>query len=293
MSCEGNSPVTETSVESRSEPSRLAVKPQQCTCDPQCHSANRNFEDAEPAMTTAYQAAPIVEAVVEIIFCTPISDSRVQQIAHKIGRFYPNRLNQKTRGVEVNVAAGIANFLDSSDVVALSSADETEGVVITASSVVCRQLAPYCGWDAFFSRLKRDLGAAEKILSARPIRRIGMRFINRIDLLASEKRAFPNDYVTISLGLPPHFQCADVASIACQADYGARPLRVVLNAGFADSPIPAAKAIILDIDVIEETTLPSDYMGVYELLTIMRGVKNEIFEASITPYARERFKNEK
>jgi uncharacterized protein (TIGR04255 family) len=241
-------------------------------------------------MTHSYEAPPILNAIIEVKFSGTLPDRKVSQIADKLAKKYANKVAMRARELEVNVAAGIANFVDAGGLMRLSSSDATEIVTVMGSSIIWEQLAPYPGWEIFFGRFIRDWKASEKFLSSLKIIRVGTRFINRIDLLPGEVRAYPNDYLTVSLKLPPAFENLVLATFSAQSDYGTRPFRVILNSAFVDSPMPHLTSMLFDIDVVEERQPPDGFDELSTLLTDMRQVKDEVFESSITPYARQRFR---
>src|SRR6202007_3259742 len=67
----------------------------------------------------------------------------------------------------------------------LSTEDQTQIVLAWPAQFVFSQLAPYPGWDVFFERFRRDWGLWKRTLGYRKITRIGVRYINRIDIPAA------------------------------------------------------------------------------------------------------------
>ena len=58
----------------------------------------------------------------------------------------------------------------------------------------------------------------------------------------------------------------------------------------SDKQDPVNTAIILDIDVYEEVSLGPEDPKIYEILSILRKTKNEIFFSSITDKAKGFFR---
>jgi uncharacterized protein (TIGR04255 family) len=242
------------------------------------------------SITKTYGAPPIVEAVVEVRFSSPVARKKMDQATKRLTHFYAVRTDMKNRTVQFNVAAKVADFTDVGDIFKVSSAQESESATIGENSITFSQLAPYPGWDVFSARIYRDIESVKKILPFGSINRVGMRYINRIDLAAGLKQGFPSDFIQIKLGLPKAYGKNIVhAAIGCQFDIGDDPLRVILNTGFADSPIPGLKSMVLDLDIIAENRPPADVKGLFAILSEMRDLKNELFESSITETARKRF----
>ena len=65
---------------------------------------------------------------------------------------------------------------------------------------------------------------------------------------------------------------------------------LTLNTSSAPSPLLGHAAIIVDIDIAREGDAPQNDEEIYALLNEIRVKKNDIFEACITPRARELFK---
>jgi uncharacterized protein (TIGR04255 family) len=65
---------------------------------------------------------------------------------------------------------------------------------------------------------------------------------------------------------------------------------LTLNSSSAPSPLLGHAAFIVDEDIAKEGDPPQNDDAIYALLNQIRVKKNEIFEACITPRARELFK---
>jgi uncharacterized protein (TIGR04255 family) len=240
-------------------------------------------------MDRVHQAAPIIAAVVEFRFDDDLPNPLIQRIAAKVAKGYAERTNLRTSQIEVNPALQVANFLPPIDMVKLSSKDQTEVFSVGAQACSIEQLSPYPGWSLFFARLARDWNLIDKLLRKRKITRIGVRYINRIDLPLSVGRDYPGEYLNISIGIPQQLANSTHVALNYQAEYGPRPFKIILNTGFADSPIPKMHSIVLDIDVISEKNVPQSTEEIFAMLGEIRQIKNEIFEESITEYARRKF----
>lgn len=240
-------------------------------------------------MGRPYPTAPIVNSVIEVKFVGVLPNQLIERVAQKLRRNYANRTDAITREVVINPTAESASFGEPHVVVDFSSSDETERLRIQTQSLIFEQLAPYPGWDQFCGRFARDWSLIDKLVRREPIERIGVRFINRLDVPDDEETRLPNRFVTVAVAPPSQFQGATNVGVNYQADYGPRPLRLILNVGFCDSPILHKRGILLDIDVIAERSPPQATDEIFALLNEIRDLKNEIFEEAVTDVARNTF----
>ncbi|MBI5910036.1 MAG: TIGR04255 family protein [Betaproteobacteria bacterium] len=241
----------------------------------------------------SYKHPPITEAVIEISFAMPMDSSEVDKVSNKFRSHYPQ--NQKVQNVKVAVRlpAGQketpkAKFNREAGH-RRSSSDMTELLVLWRSAFVVSQLAPYPGWDAFFQRFVRDWKVWKRVMGFQPIGRLGVRYINRIDLPLSghvvEHETFLNVYPKLPDILGP------VGAYAVQAvlpieDIGCR---LTLNSAVVPAPILGHASFVIDQDIAKEVDLPQSDEAIYELLNEIRVRKNNVFEACISDRARELF----
>jgi uncharacterized protein (TIGR04255 family) len=236
-----------------------------------------------------YLAAPIVEAVVELRFSTSIDLRRLRSLSRKLKTFYPSAIEQKTRGVSVDFAVQRASFTDEEDIVRRSTSDETEIAVLKTKSLVFSRLAPYTEWSDFRGRIERDLTLIFAQKPTRTVERVGMRYINRIDLPAVDGISPYEDYLNLYVKIPEIID--GVGSYALTFDTKRDDVGIRVQSGRTDAPVPGTFAILLDIDVFKTKETPSDLDGIMFLLDKLRDEKNILFESFVTDEARRLFNN--
>jgi uncharacterized protein (TIGR04255 family) len=172
--------------------------------------------------------------------------------------------------------------------VRLSTKDELHVLLLNKNSVATSQLAPYPGWETFSQRVMRDLELFFDAFGNRELTRIGMRYINRIDVLL--ERADVSDYLNV-WPLIPEIGTTIGHSYALQStrELVGKNMAVTLQSATVDSPVPKAISFALDIDLFRTVDVPRRPEMIMHVLTSMRDAKNMIFEASITDKARELF----
>jgi uncharacterized protein (TIGR04255 family) len=162
-----------------------------------------------------------------------------------------------------------------------------EIAVLMPDSLTVSQLAPYSGWDTFFDRFKRDFTAVKRSNTNRSISRVGLRYINRVDIPATgnvvEHEKFVDMYPHVPDTLGP------MVGFSMQAQFAIDSIGALTNVN--SMPVPPVKlrhaSFLMDIDVYKtiSTTMTDD--ALYALLEKMRIEKNRIFEACVTQRARE------
>ncbi len=84
----------------------------------------------------------------------------------------------------------------------LSNIDRTEVFLVRPASVIVLRLSPYTGWEDLFARAQRDWGIARGAARPGALSRLGVRYINRIDVPFSDPEA-PVDIDKYLVFAPP------------------------------------------------------------------------------------------
>jgi uncharacterized protein (TIGR04255 family) len=131
-----------------------------------------------------YKRPPITEAVIEIRFTAAIDGKEVEKISLDLVAAYPHSEQIQTFGLEMQFGPQRpeAQVRPARIGVKRTTLDADQTVLLWPESFVFSQLAPYPGWDEFFSRFVRDWRVCKKIAGYKKIARVGVRFINRIDV---------------------------------------------------------------------------------------------------------------
>ena len=242
----------------------------------------------------SYIHAPITEAVIAINFAAPMDAAGIEKVNDKFSSHYPQHQRVENLKVEVQLSAGQTDTpttaIDRESGHRRSSSDMTQLLVLWRSAFVVSQLAPYPGWGEFFQRFARDWKVWKRVMGFQTISRLGVRYINRIDVPLSgdvvEHESFLNVYPKLPDVLGP------VGAYAVQAvlpieDIGCK---LTLNSAVVPAPILGHASFVIDQDIAREIDLPQSDKGIYELLKEIRVRKNKVFEACISNRARELFK---
>lgn len=243
-----------------------------------------------------YSRPPITEAVIEIRFKGQIDEKLLAKANKAFARFYPDSSIIPNVMLKINpVPSGSSGFVDTAVVnhYRRATGHEHEIMVLTPQSVIISQTPPYPGWSAFCQRLERDWSLWKKTAGIHQIARLGLRYLNRIDIPVPLDGVTQEDkYLNFFLNSPKE--------LGLFYGYGAQAVlltnsslsgTITINSGLVSPPpVPYHTSIMLDIDVGKDiNSLPKDE-EIVELLSSMRLEKNRVFETLITDKARDMFK---
>jgi uncharacterized protein (TIGR04255 family) len=245
------------------------------------------------AISSPYECAPIAEAVIGINFVTPLSQEDIDKVNNKFSSRYPQLQHLKNVSVAVQVPgdkkAKTRTKLNEEDGYRRSTSDQTELLVLWHSSLTVSQLAPYPGWDIFYDRFVRDWKIWKRVLGFREIERIGVRYINRIDIPFSDNTLRIEDYLNVYPEVPDiidEMEGYAVQTLSSIKDIGCK---VTMNSAAVPSPILDHRSFVIDQDIVKKDNPPQKDSDIYELLNKIRIKKNAIFEACINDRVREFF----
>ena len=203
----------------------------------------------------AYQRPPITEAVIDIQFATPVSNPDLETLRTLLVETYPRvetRLNWN-----IAIGPGTVQVGHVPAGLKMSSADSVDIVVLYPSGITNSRLAPYNGWSNFRDRASRVFSQCMGKVGYRPVKRIGVRYINRLDIPSDIIRI--DEWLRLAITLPPSIP-SDLTTYGLHV---ALPLssnvRLNLHISTVDSPVLQHGSLLLDIDVYVDYAVPSQY----------------------------------
>lgn len=242
-----------------------------------------------------YKHPPIVEAVIGVVFDSNVETETVDKIQKKLKKYYSNI--QTIRQLKVPISPPLTaeqsrGVIDEEIGRRRSTSDQTEIVIVQKNSITISQLAPYTGWDTFFKRFKRDWSIIKRSLGFRPIKQIGVRYINRIDIPFEGVGVRIADYLKALPNIPDQFGTLSGYSVSAEVQMPDSHCILRLNSGAVPSPLPNCVSVVLDLDLIRNQEVPQSDEEIFATLESMRARKNAFFEATLTEKTRELFNNE-
>jgi uncharacterized protein (TIGR04255 family) len=256
--------------------------------------ATRKLEIDLDEKFTHLPHAPIVEAVIDVqaLAQVPWEQEAVGNLIAPQLRGYPKIVSRDKIQEEFTLGQ-----TDSKRVVRdlgwyglqFQSADEKNAGRFTREGFFFGRLSPYQTWETFFGEAMALWKIYTQTAKPLDIGRIGLRFINRIEMQPGEVNC--EDYILMH---PHHIEGLDLPFVGfLNRDTLAVPGHpLAVNITRALQPAISAEAghaLILDIDVFTTASIETDDEQLALLLRQMRWLKNKIFFGNITDKARRRF----
>lgn len=241
-------------------------------------------------MAHEYARPPITEAVVEFRLFAPLENDLIRKIGQAFDAHYPR--SEEIQEIEVQLGpAGALTRRSGFIGVKRTNFDANEIVTIKPESLNIAQLAPYPRWDVFIERVKRDWKIWRGKTDYRDLSRIGVRFINRIDIPRHEggEEFVPKDYLVAAPAIPQAFASVKGYQMNVLVRSDELNSDITLNTGTVESPLLKHNSLLLDIDIGRVDELPKREDGIFSFLDAVRDEKNRLFEACLTDRARELF----
>lgn len=242
-------------------------------------------------MARKYADPPIVEAVCELRLTRDTDwDLTVPGLVYeKVRGDYPNReqriahelaLNQRPERVEEHARTSERMlFLDE---------DRKSFIQVGAHLLAVNCLRPYPTWGAFRSRIEKAFAALAETVRVRGLQRIGVRYINRIEIPgeAADLAAYFQFRPFLGPELPRNLASFMVGCLISFSD-GRDSCRIQLTNGVAEKP--GHVAYVLDIDYFLAQPLAVAPDETLEWIDTAHDAIEKLFEGCITDRLRALF----
>lgn len=239
-----------------------------------------------------YPRAPITEAVIEIKFSEPVAKEAVDKVQARLRDTYLLIDPWHARTLQVDVGALSASVANQADGYRLNSLDRVDVCLVTTRNFTVSRLAPYTDWEDLFNRAMRNWEEWKRVVGYRKIQRIGVRYINRIDIPTEPgARIELDDYIKCYPEVPELPGFPPIANYAMQLTMpgGVDGCNLIINSSPVSSPLLNHVSLVLDIDISREGEVPQNDDELWNLIARIRGHKNAVFEACVTDRARALF----
>ncbi len=241
-----------------------------------------------------YPTPPILEAVIGITFAQTLDGKALAKADERIGKHYPAHedVHQTNFNVSLNIGEDRKMIAAPTEGTTVHGHKRTnpnldELTILMPNSITVSQLAPYPGWDTFMARFKRDFHGYMGRQKTRQLSRVGVRYINRIDIPVSGEIIEHEQYLNFHPRVPDTL--GPIVGYGMQVSFDIEKIdgQVTLRTTPVASPTLGHASFMLDIDVYTTSNLPMNEAALYELLGHMRVAKNRVFEECITQRARQ------
>jgi uncharacterized protein (TIGR04255 family) len=242
--------------------------------------------------------APIVEAVVDLRARPEVSWEEPAITGQLKARLpdYPTVVSQREFQQQVKIHPNSAPESVTHDLgwkgLRLDTADKRHVAQFNRDGFVFSRLQPYEDWEQLVTEARRLWETYLEVARPSQIQRIAVRFINRIELPAQERRfeKYIKPYPKAPVGLPLPFAgfFSQDTLVVPGHPYVVNVVRTLQQPVAQDE---SGFAVILDIDVqTVDAPMPLQKDKIDKRLTEMRWIKDKVFFGSITKFAVESFK---
>ncbi len=230
-----------------------------------------------------YRNPPIVEAALEFVFDSDLSEDAFQQMKSALGALYTGPSKNATR-VERDGTGSTAVLLTS------ENRRDYIGLGIDVAMLTVHTTAPYPGWGNITSRSEAGLKLYAEAYRPRGIKRVSIRYIDRI-LVPIRPQTQLSHYFTCApsfpQGMAPMMAAFQVA-LQSTDEQGTSTLLTICSDDHEDADGDNGP-VLYDIIVEKNFEQP---VGIGEWMSVADGLhtrQREIFEASITEKTRRLF----
>lgn len=246
--------------------------------------------------TRQYEKPPITEAVIELRFTQRATADQLTKFVRQVKTQYP--YSQKDYDVSINVEVHAENTDPSTEIQQkyvgnrVSTEDGADLIIIQPDKIAAVRHPPYLGWDDLLEKAITSYRIMKKITGFRQLSRLGVRYINRIDIPANGREKFDtSEYVKLEPVVPAEIPTLFSFSTEIRGDLPQISGAVVVRSSTVQSPLIDHFSVNLDIDVMRTNKLSQKDEGWSADLEELRVAKDSIFEAFITDKSRELFGN--
>jgi uncharacterized protein (TIGR04255 family) len=242
-------------------------------------------------MSRNYQQPPLIEALCEFQFTSENWDWTIPGLVYqKIQTPYSIKRQMKMVEFELQTKSSGINprVRDDVDRMQFLTPDEKSLVQVGQNMLAINFLRPYPKWGSFRERIAEMLGIYKDIAQPAAIKRIGLRYINQIEIPASVFNL--NNYFNLQPKLPAQIpnQFGSVfmrVEIPYQKDNG------VLVLIFASTPsaLPDISSFILDLDFATSGEHNCQFDNYQDWIDKAHNYVETAFESCVTDQARQLF----
>jgi uncharacterized protein (TIGR04255 family) len=250
------------------------------------------------AVNVSYPRPPITEAIIDIQIAPTLAPDS-EKLALIVKRFlsdYPEANERLSTGsVTIGTSIGEGGSAPEASTTQIKrgfiafSPNRERAFQALNYGFSASKLPPYKNWYDLRDEAHRLWHGYKEIVQPTLIRRVALRYINRIDLPlpCGELKDFVKTTVEISPDLPQAISHFYLQAHLPQQDLNSN---CIINSAIMPREQANFLPLLFDIDLACESSVPQEEAEIWNLLERMRDRKNEIFEASITDRTRELFR---
>jgi uncharacterized protein (TIGR04255 family) len=246
--------------------------------------------------SASYSKAPITEAVIDFLMASMVPQSDQDRIVARLRNDYPHVSDLQEMAVDLDVTGGSLRIDQKLRGHKLMSDDRLDTATVQPNRLTISRLAPYTGWEALEARARADWNTWRRFAGHKNILRIGVRFINRIDIPAKTTKSLLSTAASADLSRYVRLLAQDPVNAGTPIDSYLiqiiRPSKLdnwkhsITSTLVTPPALVNYISILLDIDVFRQNDIPHHPDRLFETLNEARLIKNDIFERCITDDTR-------
>jgi len=238
----------------------------------------------------AYAKPPITEAVIELRWGDAISRDSAAKARARLNDVFPFEQELKTIKIVASENQAVS-VTEDFEALKLRSLDASNILLIGARNFAHSRLPPYLGWEVIYAEAKQYWDVFSRVCKAGPLQRVGVRYINRVDIPAVPGSLLHNEeYLAIYPQVPSVGNVVGDYRITVQMmpDESTR-CAIRVESGPVPAPLVDHAAFLLDVDISLSEDLPTRDADIWALINEMGRLKSRVFESLITDKCRELF----
>jgi len=248
----------------------------------------------EATMGRKYKTSPIIEALCEFRF-DPSSrwDMTIPGLiyAEVKGTFERTRTAKVLETALIPQEKGIQQQFIASERSQLLRADEKALMQVGEHILVVNRLKPYDSWAEFLPLIQQGFGAYCGVAKPRGVARIGLRYINRVEIPSETLRL--DDYFLFHPATPPALS-QSLAAFICGVQVAYSEPQSMLKVELTNTTdAESSSAFMLDLDHFTLSPCDPAFDDVFAWIERAHSRVEAAFEACITDQLRNIFGEEK
>lgn len=249
-----------------------------------------------PGSNSENYRAPIIEAVIDFDCDLPPETTLVehkQSIIEATSELYPEFKVQRVQEFTLTPKQDTMEHRVTDNIAAYQciSAKKDQLIQFRTKGFSFNRLSPYTSLDEYLPEIERTWEIYRDILKPVFLKKISMRYINRIEIPYSQNdRVKLKDYFTVSPNITSSEELQLVGifqSLRFQHPYNGSQAQLTLATEDAEAEFVPVVLDITAFSQIEEEPRSLEYLQ--DKIDILRILKNNIYETSLTPLCQNLF----
>lgn len=236
-----------------------------------------------------FPLAPLIEALLDVRFELSLTDAEVEGAVAALGRAYPEFARVPFHDIRVDAEAGSVEVAAPRMHYRGQGSDSSEIALVRPDGFAASQLAPYRDWKELYGRFTRDLSIIFEAIGTRPLSRMAVRSINRIDIAPQDNLIRYEDYLTVYPHLPAELDPIEDFQVQILRNFPQAKAAARIAVRGHPNVVAGHDSFIVDVDLFRAVDVPDFGSPLDAVFDEFRQVKNSIYKTCLTPLALEEF----